>query len=101
MALGTSGASLDPGRPTLQAFFTERLTGQRQASPHTVAYRDSFRQLFAYMVFHDGKPPAQLDFDDFGAQAMSGFLRHLQARPRAASHPHRPGGDALEPTPSP
>ena len=30
--------------PTLQAFFTQRLISQRQASPHTVAaYRDALR----------------------------------------------------------
>ena len=32
--------------PTLQAFFTERLITQRNASPHTIAaYRDTFRLL--------------------------------------------------------
>src|SRR5205814_8443290 len=32
--------------PTLQAFFTDRLVGQRQASPHTLAaYRDTMRLL--------------------------------------------------------
>ena len=32
--------------PTLEAFFTERLIGQRCASPHTIAaYRDTFRLL--------------------------------------------------------
>ena len=32
--------------PTLQAFFTERLIRQRQASPHTLAaYRDTLRLL--------------------------------------------------------
>ena len=35
--------------PTLQAFFTERLIGQRQASPHTIAaYRDTFRLLLGF-----------------------------------------------------
>jgi hypothetical protein len=30
--------------PALQSFFTDRLIGQRNASPHTVAaYRDTFR----------------------------------------------------------
>jgi hypothetical protein len=34
--------------PTLQAFFTDRLARQRQASPRTVAaYRDTFRLLLA------------------------------------------------------
>ena len=32
--------------PTLQAFFTDRLTRQKNASPHTVAsYRDTLRLL--------------------------------------------------------
>jgi integrase/recombinase XerD len=36
--------------PTMQAFFTERLQGQRQASPHTIAaYRDTFRLLLAHL----------------------------------------------------
>ena len=35
--------------PTLQAFFTDRLTRQRNASPHTIAgYRDTWRMLLAY-----------------------------------------------------
>ena len=35
--------------PTLQAFFTERLARQKQASPHTVAaYRDTLRLLLGF-----------------------------------------------------
>ena len=35
--------------PTLQAFFTDRLIRQRQASPHTIAaYRDTFELLLAF-----------------------------------------------------
>jgi site-specific recombinase XerC len=35
--------------PTLEAFFTERLIVQRQASPRTVAaYRDTFRLLLGF-----------------------------------------------------
>jgi integrase/recombinase XerD len=65
--------------PTLQAFFTERLIGQRQASPHTVsAYRDAFRLLLAYAADHSGKPPARLDFDDLDAATIGGFLTHLE-----------------------
>ena len=34
--------------PTIQAFFTERLAGQLQASPRTIAsYRDTLRLLLA------------------------------------------------------
>ncbi len=35
--------------PLLEAFFTERLIGQRQVSHHTVAaYRDAFRLLLRF-----------------------------------------------------
>ena len=35
--------------PTLQAFFTDRLTRQRHASPHTIAaYRDTWRLLLGF-----------------------------------------------------
>lgn len=65
--------------PTLQAFFTERLIGQRRASPHTVAaYRDSFRLLFAYLAEATGKWPAELDFEDLDVGTISGFLAHLE-----------------------
>ena len=48
--------------PTLQAFFTDRLMGQRQASSHTIAgYRDTFRLLL------------RLDAPLIGA-----FLTHLE-----------------------
>jgi integrase/recombinase XerD len=67
--------------PTLQAWFTQRLIGQRQASPHTVvAYRDTFRLLFAYMADTTGKSPAQLDFDDLDVTAIDGFLTHLEQK---------------------
>ena len=39
--------------PTLQAFFTDRLITQRNASPRTIAaYRDTFRLLLRFA--HDG-----------------------------------------------
>jgi integrase/recombinase XerD len=35
--------------PTLQAFFTDRLIRQRQASPHTItAYRNTWRLLIVF-----------------------------------------------------
>jgi integrase/recombinase XerD len=71
--------------PTLQAFFTDRLIRQRQASPHTIAaYRDAFRLLVRYAAQASGKPPARLDFDDLDAATISGFLTHLE-RDRGAS----------------
>jgi len=65
--------------PTLQGWFTQRLIGQRQASPHTVAsYRDTFRLLFAYLADITGKSPAELDFEDLDANAIAGFLAYLE-----------------------
>ncbi len=65
--------------PALQEYFTQRLIGQRQASPHTVAaYRDCFRLLFAYVARTSGKQPAELGFEDLDATTISGFLTHLE-----------------------
>ena len=66
--------------PTLQAFFTDRLMGQRQVSGHTIAsYRDTFRLLFAYISEQCGKQPNSLDFNDIDAPLVAAFLDHLQA----------------------
>ena len=47
--------------PTLEAYFTLRLIGQRQASPHTVAcYRDAFKLLLAFAAQQTGRPPSRL-----------------------------------------
>jgi integrase/recombinase XerD len=41
--------------PTLQAFFTDRLLRQRQASPHTIAaYRDTLRLLLGFAATPTG-----------------------------------------------
>ena len=70
---------MSPIAPALQEYFTQRLIGQRQASPHTVAaYRDCFRLLFAYMAQTSGKQPAELGFEDLDATTISGFLTHLE-----------------------
>ena len=53
--------------PILQGFFTDRLSRQRQASPHTIAaYRDSIR-LVAYAANATGKQPVVLDVTDLDA----------------------------------
>ncbi len=45
--------------PTLQAFFTDRLIGQRNASPHTIAaYRDTLRLLLTFAQQQTGKQPS-------------------------------------------
>jgi integrase/recombinase XerD len=65
--------------PTLQAFFTERLIGQRQASPHTItAYRDTFRLLLGFAHQRTGIKPHALDIDDLDATLITAFLDHLE-----------------------
>jgi site-specific recombinase XerD len=65
--------------PTLQAFFTDRLTAQRQASPRTIAaYRDTLRLLFGFVHRQTGKLPSALDWDDLNATMISAFLNHLE-----------------------
>jgi integrase/recombinase XerD len=66
--------------PTLEAFFTQRLTGQRQASPHTIAaYRDTFRLLLHFARDRTGKNPCQLDLADLDAPLIAAFLTDLEA----------------------
>jgi integrase/recombinase XerD len=65
--------------PTLQAFFTTRLTSQFGASPQTVAaYRDSWRLLLTFIAEAKQIPPQRLDFAQLGADAISEFLLHLE-----------------------
>jgi site-specific recombinase XerD len=65
--------------PTLQAFFTDRLLQQRQASRQTItAYRDTLRLLLTFVHKRTGKMPAQLDWDDLDAVTISEFLNHLE-----------------------
>jgi integrase/recombinase XerD len=65
--------------PTMQAFFTERLIGQRQASPHTIAaYRDTFRLLLVFAQQRTGIKPHALDIADLDATLITAFLDHLE-----------------------
>jgi len=65
--------------PTLQAFFTDRLIGQRGASAHTIAgYRDTWRLLLAFAAQRTGKNPCQLDIADLDAPLIAAFLDHLE-----------------------
>jgi integrase/recombinase XerD len=65
--------------PTLQAFFTDRLGRQRNASPHTIAaYRDTFRLLLPFAASQVGKQPCALDVADLDAPLVAGFLDHLE-----------------------
>lgn len=66
--------------PLLEAFFTERLIGQRQASHHTVAaYRDAFCLLLRFAQRRTGRAPHQLSLEDLDAVLIGAFLNHLEA----------------------
>jgi integrase/recombinase XerD len=65
--------------PTLQAWFTEHLIGQRGASPHTVAaYRDCLSLLVTHLHQTSGVTPSDLDFAHLDDAAIGGFLDHLE-----------------------
>jgi integrase len=65
--------------PTLQAFFTDRLTRQRHASGQTIAaYRDTWRLLLRFTADRTGKQPGQLDIADLDAPLIGAFLDHLE-----------------------
>lgn len=65
--------------PTLQAFFTNRLIGQRHASPNTIAaYRDTLRLLLRFASQRCGREPSMLDIADLDASTVAAFLSHLE-----------------------
>src|SRR6266852_4032917 len=77
------GTAMTALAPTLQAFFTDRLIGQRGASPHTIAaYRDTFRLLLGFAAEQARKQPSELDLDDLSAPLIGAFLDHLEASRR-------------------
>jgi len=65
--------------PSLQAYFTDRLIGQRAASPNTIAaYRLTFCLLLRFASQRTGKPPSELDIAQLDAPLIAAFLEHLQ-----------------------
>ena len=57
--------------PTLEAFFTTRLTGQLGASAHTVAaYRDTWRLLLRYVVDTTGTAAQSIDLAQLAYAAV-------------------------------
>jgi site-specific recombinase XerD len=70
----------DADFPTLlQAFFTDRLMRQCQASPHTIAsYRDTFRLLLAFAKERLKKAPSMLHLEDLDTPFLGAFLDHLE-----------------------
>jgi len=65
--------------PSLQAYFTDRLIGQRAASPNTIAaYKLALRLLLAFAAGKTGKAPSALDIADLDAPLITAFLDHLE-----------------------
>lgn len=65
--------------PAMQAYFTQRLIGQRQASPNTIAaYRHTFRLLLRFATERTGTPPSELDIEQLDAPLIATFLEHLE-----------------------
>lgn len=65
--------------PLLQRFFTQRLIGQRNASPNTVvSYSTAFELLLAFARQELKKQPSKLRLEDLDAPFISRFLGHLE-----------------------
>lgn len=63
----------------LQAFFTQRLMNESNASPSTIAnYRDAFRLLIAFAHRTLKRPPTALNMQDLDASFVCRFLDHLE-----------------------
>ena len=63
----------------LQAYFTQRLINECNASPHTIAnYRDTFRLLIAFAHRTLKKPPTALTMQHLDAAFVCRFLDHLE-----------------------
>lgn len=65
--------------PLMEAFFIDRLIGQRGASSNTITgYRDTFRLLLGFASETTGKKPSGLDIADLDAPLIAAFLGHLE-----------------------
>ena len=65
--------------PSLQAFFTDRLMRQLQASGHTIrSYRATWRLPLLFAAAQRSKAPSELDFADLSAPLITSFLGHLE-----------------------
>ncbi len=63
----------------LQAYFTDRLMGQRNASPHTIAsHRDTFRLLLEFAQKSIRKAPSALAVGDWDVPFIGRFLDHVE-----------------------
>lgn len=66
--------------PLIEAFFTERLMKQRNASPHTIeSYSTAFELLLEFTQQELNKAPSKLLFEDIDAPFICRFLDHLES----------------------
>lgn len=64
----------------LEGFFTQRLLGERQASPNTIAsYRDTFRLLLRYAQQRLKKTPSTVELEQLDAPFIASFLQNLES----------------------
>jgi integrase/recombinase XerD len=64
---------------SLQAWFTDRLIRERNASPHTVAsYRDTIRLLLTFASQRLKVEPSRLELGQLDAPLIGAFLDHLE-----------------------
>lgn len=69
--------------PTLQCYFSDRLTTQLQASPRTIgSYRDTLRLLLSFAQERTGKTPSALDWEELDEPLITAFLEHLELERR-------------------
>src|SRR5262249_58658389 len=65
--------------PHVQAFVTQHLCQQKQASPQTIAsYRDTFRLFLTFVKDTTGREPAALQLSDLDAPLVLHFLDYLE-----------------------
>ena len=65
----------------LEAFFTDRLMRQRQASPNTIAsYRDTFSLLLKFAKEKLKKAPSKLTIKDLNASFIVSFLNNRELK---------------------
>ena len=65
--------------PTLQAFFSDRLAKQLNASASTIeSYRDTLSLLLRFVQDTTGKPPSALDWEELDEPVIAAFLEHLE-----------------------
>lgn len=65
--------------PALLTYFTDRLIGQRAASPNTIAaYKFTFRLLLGFASRRLGKAPSALDIAELDAPLIAAFLEHIE-----------------------